>query len=90
MQTVDIRASVRRAAGGVLAGALAFGAAAPCAAQPTLDQVLGDFGVAAADIQRVKNGELVEHSVKATSERELAIAMFFAIANPLLSALSAG
>jgi len=54
-------------------------AGAPACAVPTLDEVAADFGLSKDDVQRVRNGELVNTTTKETSERELAVVMVFLV-----------
>ena len=56
---------------------------APAFAAPTLDEVAADFGLGKDDVQRVRNGELVNTTTKETSDRELAVVMVFLVKAPM-------
>jgi len=65
----------------------------PALALPTLDELMTDFGFSKADVQKVRNGELVTGTAKETSEKELAVAMVFLVKAPartLVSNIEAG
>jgi len=66
---------------------------APASALPTLDELMTDFTFSTDDVQRVRNGELVNTGAKETSERELAVVMVFLVKAPvqkLIAALKGG
>jgi len=52
-------------------------------ALPTLDELMADFAFSKDDVQRVRNGELVNTSAKETSDRELAVVMVFLVKAPV-------
>jgi hypothetical protein len=56
---------------------------APAFAVPTLDEVADDFGLSKDDLQRVRNGELVNTTTKETSDRELAVVIVFLVKVPV-------
>jgi len=56
---------------------------ASVSAAPTLDEVAADFGLSKDDVQRVRNGELVNTTTKETSDRELAVVMVFLVKVPV-------
>lgn len=55
----------------------------PVFALPTLEEVMGDFGLQAADAQRVRKGELVKTIASATAENEIAAVMVFRVDAPV-------
>jgi hypothetical protein len=62
-------------------------------ALPTLDELMADFAFSKDDVQRVRNGELVNTSAKETSDRELAVVMVFLVKTPvqkLIASLKGG
>ena len=67
--------------------------AAVARAVPTLDELMKEFAFSADDVQRVRNGELVNTGAKETSDRELAVVMVFLVKAPvqkLIGALKGG
>jgi len=58
-------------------------AGAPAFAVPSLDEVASGFGLSKEDVQRVRNGELVDTTTKETSDRELAVVMVFLVKTPV-------
>jgi hypothetical protein len=52
-------------------------------ALPTLDELMAGFAFSKDDVQRVRNGELVNTSAKETSDRELAVVMVFLVKTPV-------
>jgi hypothetical protein len=59
------------------------GVGARAFAVPTLDALAADFGLSKDDVQRVRNGELVNTTTKETSDRELAVVMLFLVKAPV-------
>jgi len=60
---------------------------------PTLDELMADFAFSKDDVQRVRNGELVNTTTKETSDRELAAVMVFLVKAPvqkLIASFKAG
>jgi len=58
-------------------------AGAPAFAAPTLDEVAADFGLSKDDVQRVRNGELLNTTTKEATDRELAVVMLFLVKAPV-------
>jgi hypothetical protein len=64
---------------GVLSAVTLPGLSRPVQAQPSVDQVLSDFGVSSDDKQRVMNGEFVTPDLSNVSDRDLAVAVIFLV-----------
>jgi hypothetical protein len=64
---------------GVLGAVTLPGPSRPAQAQPSVDQVLSDFGVSSDDKQRVMNGEFVTPDLSNVSDRDLAVAVIFLV-----------
>jgi hypothetical protein len=60
-----------------------WGAGGRAFAVPTLDELMADFAFSKDDVQRVRNGELVNTTTKETSDRELAVVMVFLVEAPV-------
>jgi len=52
-------------------------------ALPTLDELMAGFDFSPEDVQRVRNGELVQGTTQETSNRELAVVMVFLVKTPI-------
>lgn len=52
-------------------------------AAPTVEELMAGFAFSTDDVQRVRNGELVNTSTKETSERELAVVNVFLVKAPV-------
>jgi hypothetical protein len=59
-----------------------FGRAPTARALPTLDELMTGFGFTPAEVQRVRDGELVKTTTTETSEREIAAVMVFLVHTP--------
>jgi hypothetical protein len=59
------------------------GVGARAFAAPTLDELMADFAFSKEDVQRVRNGELVNTTTKETSDRELAAVMVLLVKAPV-------
>jgi hypothetical protein len=73
----------RMAAIAVCVGAALCGVGGRAFALPSLDELMADFNFSKDDVQRVRNGELVDTSTKETSDRELAVVMVFLVKAPV-------
>jgi hypothetical protein len=76
------RSFVRRFAVALCTFFVFGGMAAPAIAQPTLEQLMADFGFSKDDLQRVYNGEMVKTTTQETSDREIAAVIVFLIKAP--------
>lgn len=78
-QYFRLKCTARVAAIALYAGAVLCGMGVRVFALPTLDELMADFAFSTDDVQRVRNGELVNTSTKETSDRELAVVMVFLV-----------
>jgi hypothetical protein len=78
-----LKCPARIAAIALCAGAALCGVGTRALALPSLDELMADFNFSKDDVQRVRNGELVDTSTKETSERELAVVMVFLVKAPV-------
>ncbi|HUI28085.1 MAG TPA: hypothetical protein VL403_18535 [Candidatus Kryptonia bacterium] len=72
-----------RLTGALYALVVLYATATPALAAPTLDELMADFAFSKEDVQKVRNGELVNTAAAATSDRELAVVMVFLVKTPL-------
>src|SRR5512143_4152420 len=78
-----LKRTARIAAIALCAGAALCGVGARAFALPTVDELMAEFAFSKDDVQRVRNGELVDTAAKETSDRELAVVMVFLVKAPV-------